>query len=132
MRLLLDTHAAVWWFTADHDLPEASRNAIADSDNVVFVSAVAAYEIGYKQGRGMMPAISMSELEFLFRRHQFQFLDISYEHAVTAGALPGPLRDPFDRIIIAQAILEDLTLVSRDEKFAQYRVQTLWKAPARR
>jgi PIN domain nuclease of toxin-antitoxin system len=132
MRLLLDTHALVWWWTDDPRLPASARAAIADPANTVHVSAVSAWEITTKHRLGKWPEGDQLIAEYvgLLRRSRFQALAISTEHAHRAGALPGPHRDPFDRMLIAQAGLDSLPVVTADPVFATYGAEVIWNAAA--
>ncbi len=128
MRLLLDTHALIWWLAGDEKLPQSARVAIRHAD-LVYVSAASAWEIATKARIGKLPeALSLAQ-DFRDRldRQSFRALDISVEHAQRAGFLPGPHRDPFDRMLIAQAQAENLILVSNEEIFDQYGVARLWR-----
>ena len=128
MRVLLDTHAFLWWLAGDEQLSDAARAAIADEDNDVFVSAASAWEIATKHRIGKLPAVAavVADLDGVLSDQSFIGLSISIRHGQTAGALPGPHRDPFDRMLIAQAILDDLTLVSNERAFDAYGVRRLW------
>lgn len=125
MRLLLDTHALIWWLTDDARLSVAARAAIADEDNQVFASACSGYEIAYKQERGRLLSPLPFPIAVLIRRAFLTPLPISAEHAEAAGRLPGPHRDPWDRIMMAQALAEGLTVVTVDRVFADYGVSVL-------
>ncbi len=128
MRLLLDTHAFLWWLAGDEQLSSSARNAIADQDNDVFVSAASAWEIATKYRIGKLPAVAaiVADIDKVLLDQSFIGLPISIRHGQAGGALPGPHRDPFDRMLIAQAMLEDLTLVSNELAFDAYGVRRLW------
>jgi PIN domain nuclease of toxin-antitoxin system len=128
MRLLLDTHALVWWWTDDARLPAAARAAIAAPGNVVYVSTVSAWEIATKHRIGKWPEVErmVAEFESLLRRSRFQPLPVGMDHALRSGGLPGPHRDPFDRMLIAQAGLEGLPVVTGDSVFADYGADVIW------
>jgi PIN domain nuclease of toxin-antitoxin system len=128
VNLLLDTHALVWWWTDDPRLPSHARALIADPGSIVHVSAVSAWEITTKHRVGKWPEVHrlIAEYASLLRRSRFQALSISMEHAHTAGNLPGPHRDPFDRMLIAQSGLEFLPIVTADPIFAAYGAQVIW------
>ena len=128
MRLLLDTHALLWWLDGDRRLSRKARAAIGDEDNALFVSAASAWEIATKARLGKLPgAVAVAEdVVGSVSAQGFSSLDITVLHAQRAGRLPGAHRDPFDRLLIAQAQLEDLTLVSKDEVFDAYGVMRLW------
>ena len=125
MRLLLDTHALLWWLIDDPQLSAAARNAIGSLGNDVLVSACSAYEIAFKQRLGRLPNFPEILLDRV-RRERIGTLLISFEHAVAAAALPGPHRDPWDRIMMAQALAEDCHVVTVDRVFADYKVPVLW------
>jgi PIN domain nuclease of toxin-antitoxin system len=126
MRLLLDTHALIWWLTDDGHLSARARRAIEASDNQIFASACSGYEIAYKQQRGRLPSPLPIPIADLIRRAFFTPLPITAEHAEAAGKLPGPHRDPWDRILIAQAGIEGLEVVTIDKVFSDYNVPVLW------
>lgn len=127
MHLLLDTHALLWWYSDDSALPESSRKLIAESDGI-FVSAVSAWEISTKFRLGRLPSASELVQDFggYLDRERFQSLPVSYEHGIRAGMLPGPHQDPFDRMLIAQAEIEKLFLVSNDQVFDRYGTRRVW------
>jgi PIN domain nuclease of toxin-antitoxin system len=128
VRLLLDTHALLWWLDGDRSLPRKARTAIADDDNVIFVSAASAWEITTKARLGKLPGAGAVAEDVVgsVSSQGFSSLDMTLLHAQRAGRLPGAHRDPFDRMLIAQAQLEDLTLVSNDGVFDAYGVSRLW------
>jgi PIN domain nuclease of toxin-antitoxin system len=125
VRLLLDTHALLWWLIDDPQLSPAARAAVASLENEVFVSACSGYEIAYKQNLGRFPTFPESLLDRV-GRERIETLPISLEHAVAAAALPGPHRDPWDRIMMAQALAEHCHMVTVDKVFAEYNVPVLW------
>ena len=122
MRLLLDTHALLWWL-ADRELGADARAAIEDPLNDVFVSAATAWEISIKRSLGKLRA--PDDLTAQLAANAFTSLPISVDHALAAGSLPKHHDDPFDRMLIAQATMEELTLVTRDPRFAAYDVRLL-------
>jgi PIN domain nuclease of toxin-antitoxin system len=125
---LLDTHALIWWLAGGEALSAKARAAIGDEDNGVFVSAASAWELTTKHRLGKLPGVSaiVGELGAVVVRQGFAELPISLRHGEVAGSLPGPHRDPFDRMLIAQAMLETMTLVSNEESFDVYGVSRLW------
>ena len=125
MRLLLDTHASLWWVMDDPRLSLGARAAIRAPENELFTSAAAAYEIIYKQGLGRLDPLPDS-LSRQLQREGIAVLAISLDHALAAAALPGPHRDPWDRIMMAQATVEGLTVITVDPRFAEYGVPVLW------
>ena len=128
MQLLLDTHAFLWWLSGDDQLSAAARSAIADEGNGIFISAASAWEITTKHRIGKLPGVAaiVADLEGAIVDQGFIGLPISLRHGQVAGALPGTHRDPFDRMLIAQAMLENLVLVSNEQPFDAYGVGRLW------
>ena len=128
MRLLLDTHALLWWFAGDNRLSVRSRRAVENPENEVLVSAATAWEITTKYRLGKLPDADalVHDLKGAIASQGFEELPISVAEAARSGALPGPLRDPFDRILIAQALSLELTLVSNETVFGNYGVHRLW------
>jgi PIN domain nuclease of toxin-antitoxin system len=128
VKLLLDTHAVVWWWLDDPRLPAAARRMIASAANTVCVSAVSAWEIATKNRVGKWPGVEQIVNEFpsLLRRSRFAPLSVSVEHARAAGALAGSHRDPFDRMLIAQSKEEKAALVSCDAVFRDYGIDLVW------
>jgi PIN domain nuclease of toxin-antitoxin system len=128
VQLLLDTHALLWWLAGDEALSAAAKTAIADTGNGIFVSAASAWEITtkYRIGKLSRAAAIVADLEGVIADQGFIGLPISLRHGQVAGGLPGPHRDPFDRMLIAQATLENLVLVSNERPFDLYGVARLW------
>jgi PIN domain nuclease of toxin-antitoxin system len=132
MRALLDTHALVWWWTDNRRLPGPARDVIADPDNAVFVSAATAWEIATKYRLGKWQEVErlVADFEALVLQSRFTGLPISLAHARLAGTLVGQHRDPFDRMLIAQARLEGAALITGDAIFRRYRVPVVWRGSA--
>jgi PIN domain nuclease of toxin-antitoxin system len=128
LRLLLDTHALLWWLTDDRSLPANARKLIARGSNTIVVSSASAWEIAIKVRLGKLPmAVDLvADLERRLIQESFETLAISVDHSVRAGLLPGPHRDPFDRMLIAQSQAEGLPIVSNDAAFDGYGVRRLW------
>lgn len=128
MNLLLDTHAFLWWLLGDLSLSASARDTIGDTRNDVFVSAASAWEITTKVRIGKLPdAIAIAvDLAAAVEAQGFAMLAVSFAHGQTAGALPGPHRDPFDRMLVAQAMADDMVLVSNERRFDAYGVRRLW------
>jgi PIN domain nuclease of toxin-antitoxin system len=128
MRLLLDTHALLWWLDGDPRLSRKARRAIAELSNTVLVSAASAWEITTKARLGKLPGAAdvVSDVAGAVAGQGFSSLDITILHAQRAGRLPGDHRDPFDRMLIAQAQLEGLAAVSDDDVFEAYGVERFW------
>jgi PIN domain nuclease of toxin-antitoxin system len=128
MRLLLDTHVMLWWHDQPVRLTEAAYSAISDPSNDVFLSVVNGWEI---QIKAQLDKLTLPKpLRVLFHEEQatngFGLLPVTLEHVYTLDSLPLHHRDPFDRLLIAQAHREGLTLVTHDPKFAAYSVSLLW------
>ncbi len=128
MRILLDTHALLWWLDGDVRLSKRARAAIGDERTTCLVSAASAWEITTKARLGKLPgALAVAaDVSACLRSQQFTPLDISVDHAQRAGSLPGAHRDPFDRMLIAQAHAENLPVVSNDEVFDGFGVVRIW------
>lgn len=123
MKLLLDTHVLLWWLDDDPVLSTSVRSRIADSRNTIFVSAATIWEIQIKKaiGKLSLPA----EFRSVLGSQSFEMLNITSEHAFALEKLPMHHRDPFDRMLIAQAIVENLTLVTHDTQLKQYSVKII-------
>jgi PIN domain nuclease of toxin-antitoxin system len=119
VRLLLDTHILIWWLADDRKLAKNARAIIANPDNDVLVSAVSLWEISIKVALGRLE-VELDDLEQNLTTNGFRSLPINYRHALTAGRLPAIHRDPFDRMLIAQASVEELRVVSHDRVFERY------------
>ena len=128
MRLLLDTHAFLWWLASDKALSVMAQDVISGEANEIFVSAASAWEMATKHRIGKLSSLDpiAADLEAAIVGQGFRALPISLRHGQIAGALPGPHRDPFDRMLIAQAMLDDLVLVSNEAPFDSYGVRRLW------
>ena len=123
MRLLLDTHALLWALAEPTKLSGQAFDAVADERNDVFVSAVSAWEIAIKRALGKL--LAPDDLETGIASQGFSPLHITFHHAEVAGALPRHHANPFDRMLVAQAQAEGLTLVTRDAHIPLYGVRTL-------
>jgi PIN domain nuclease of toxin-antitoxin system len=128
VRLLIDTHALIWWLAGDQNLSRPAAQAIGSDAEALFVSAASAWEIATKHRIGKLPSVErlLDDMEAKLVGLGFLPLPVTVRHGERAGALPGPHKDPFDRMLIAQALLEDLILVSREPLFDRYGVQRLW------
>ncbi|MDF1596909.1 MAG: type II toxin-antitoxin system VapC family toxin [Acidimicrobiia bacterium] len=120
MKLLLDTHILLWWLSDDPALSVEHRAAIADPANIVCVSAATAWEISIKKALGELDA--PDDLVSALISSELEQLPITVAHAEAVGQLPPHHRDPFDRMLIAQAQVEDLAVVTGDPVFARYAV----------
>lgn len=128
MRLLLDTHALICWLAGDEALSRRAREAISDENNPVFVSAASAMEVSTKFRIGKLPAAVLlaQDFEAVVAEQGFDELAISVHHARLAGEMNIPHKDPFDRLLIAQAQGEDMMLVSNEALFDGFAVKRLW------
>ena len=128
MRILLDTHALIWWLAGSPSLSRAARAAIGDEDNEVLVSAASAMEIGTKFRLGKLPeaALLATNLMDYVDEQNFRELPIAISHGILAGNLQIAHKDPFDRLLIAQSLCEAIPLVSNEEVFDGFGVTRLW------
>lgn len=128
MRFLLDTHALLWWLAGDERLSIHARALIDDEHNEVLVSAASAWEISTKVRLGKLPgAVDVAErLGDILRDQGFRELEITVEHGRRAGEQPGAHRDPFDRMLAAQAQAEVLPIVSCDPALDGFGVRRIW------
>lgn len=128
MRALFDTHALIWWFSDDSSLTPIVREIIADTENTLLVSAATAWEIAIKHQLGKLRKVAdlVSDFSGRIESEGFELLSISAEHGIRAGLLPGPHKDPFDRMLIAQAQTENVPIVSNEAVFESYGVRRLW------
>ncbi|HEY1801750.1 MAG TPA: type II toxin-antitoxin system VapC family toxin [Terriglobales bacterium] len=128
MRLLLDSHTLLWWFSEDPALSPTAKKAISRDDNTVLVSAASAWEIAIKVRLGRLPTGEklLDDFAAYLSQARFESLPISNAHGVHAGLLAGPHKDPFDRMLIAQAELEEAAIVSNDRIFDAYYVARIW------
>ncbi len=128
LNLLLDTHALIWWLGGDEALSILAREAIADAGNSVAVSAASAMEIStkFRLGKLGQAALLARNFEAIIRSQGFAELPITFRHAGAAGAMNIAHKDPFDRLLIAQAQVENMVLVSNERLFDEYAVRRLW------
>ena len=125
MRLLLDSHAVYWWMTGSTRLSATARRLVLDSENAVLVSAVSIYEIELKAGRRRV-SLPPQELRAALRRNTVEELAVTHDHAEYAAQLDWAHRDPWDRLLAAQALLENCALVSVDKVFDATSVDRRW------
>jgi PIN domain nuclease of toxin-antitoxin system len=122
-RLLLDTHTLLWWLADDKSLGKKARELIANPDNQVFVSAATTWEIAIKKGKGLLEA--PDDIDGIVDDEGFSKLPISLFHGEQAGRLPEIHRDPFDRMLIAQAQAEGLEIITADIEIPKYGIKTI-------
>jgi len=123
VRLLLDTHILLWWLTDGSRIPQESREVIRDGKNQVFISSASAWEIAIKRGLGKLRA--PGDLKEQVQTARFEVLNVTIDHALAVSDLPAHHSDPFDRILVAQALVEDLTMVTQDPRIHRYDVAVL-------
>lgn len=128
MRILLDTHAFLWWLASSDRLSGVAHDAIADPGNEVLISAASAWEIATKHRLGKLPGAEavVHDVAGCIAGQGFQVLPITVRNGERAGRLPGSHRDPFERMFIAQALTFDVPLVSIDTRFDRYGVNRFW------
>lgn len=128
MKLLLDTHALLWMFAAPSRLGDQAAEALVDVQNDLYVSAGSLWEIGIKIGIGKLDLGRdwARQLDRRLSRISIEILPVLLNHCARVSRLPHHHRDPFDRLIIAQALTEKLSVVSRDQHFDSYGVKRLW------
>jgi PIN domain nuclease of toxin-antitoxin system len=122
-RLLLDTHVLLWWLSDDAQLGQSTRQAIADPRNDVYISAASTWEISIKKSLGKLSA--PDDMDSIIDDEGFDKLPISLFHGDQAGMLPGHHKDPFDRMLVAQAQSEGLVIVTNDEKITRYGIRVM-------
>jgi PIN domain nuclease of toxin-antitoxin system len=128
MASLLDTHTLLWWLNDDPALTKPARKVISETSNVIYVSAASAWEIATKVRLGKLSQAEDLASDFIayMEREGFTILAITGDHAIRAGLLPGPHKDPFDRMLIAQAQAENLPIISNEIIFDRYGVRRIW------
>lgn len=128
MRALLDAHAFIWWVLDTPQLSATCRDIVSDGDNEVYFSVASAYEIAYKadQGRLSLPAAPEAFVRDRLATNGFVPLRIELAHALRAAVLPHIHRDPFDRLLVAQAQIEGLAILTADPAISRYDVETIW------
>ena len=128
MRYLLDTNALYWWLYFPELLPKKVRETLADPNLQAFVSAVSAYEVSYKHHRGRWPEVAalVAAFEQIIAAERFELLPLSAEHATRAGAYSSEHRDPFDRMLVAQATVEGMRIISSDKGLRLLGAEPLW------
>ncbi len=128
MRVLLDTHAFLWWVLEDSRLSAHAQSVIMARENDVLVSAVSAWEIAIKSAdaRLDLPELAHTYVPDRIASNGFRELDITVEHAVRLAGLPPIHRDPFDRLLVAQAQVEGIPILTSDPAIARYEVDVIW------
>ena len=128
MRFLLDTHTFLWWVADDPQLSLSAKTIISNPDNEIYFSVVSAWEIIIKVGTGKFSLSEPPEIYIPSRitSNQFETLTVQMPHILRINGLPNFHKDPFDRLLIAQSLVEDLSLITVDEAIAQYPLKTIW------
>ena len=128
MDLLIDTHAVIWFITDDNKLPVNIRQLIEDKSNNCYISIASYWEIAIKSSLGRLDLNSnLSEIFRIIEDSGFEILPITIKHILENANLKFHHQDPFDRIIIAQAIIEELSVISKDNEFEKYEISLIWK-----
>lgn len=128
MNLLLDTHTLIWWLEEAAALSARARKAIVDPRNTVWVSMASAYEITFKVMKGKLPSCAslIPRFSTVLMDEGFRHLEATVRHGIEAGRLPLIHGDPWDRVLAAQAIAEDMTIVSNDKKLSELGAKRIW------
>lgn len=128
VTVLLDTHVVLWWFIDDPSISKRARDVIANPDTTVYVSSASAWEISVKYALGRLSGAQniVKNFHSLVRKARFEELPVTIEHGLAAGLLKPFHRDPFDRMLIAQAKHEKLGIVTSDTVFKKYRTKVIW------
>ncbi len=128
MRTLLDTHAFLWWISDSPELSERAREVMADERNELLFSVVSGWEIAVKAGLGKLelPDVPAKFVTGQISSNDIEVLPIYLAHAMRVHDLPEYHRDPFDRLLVAQALVEELPLISGDQEISRYPVETIW------
>jgi PIN domain nuclease of toxin-antitoxin system len=129
VKVLLDTHAFLWWVADDPQLSTRARRIMGNSSNEVYFSAVSGWEIAIKVGLGRLRIGDESVEDFVAEHvavNGFQVLAIQLGHTLGTASLPDHHRDPFDRLLVAQAISEEMALISADRALAEYKLKIVW------
>lgn len=128
MNLILDTHTAIWFITDDDKLPPFSKQTIQDTQNTCYVSIATFWEMGIKYSLGKLELnAGLNKIFELFFESGLLLLPITPDHILTNTTLPFHHRDPFDRLIIAQAKREGFTIISKDQEFKKYKINLVWR-----
>ncbi|MGB8701337.1 MAG: type II toxin-antitoxin system VapC family toxin [Thermosynechococcaceae cyanobacterium] len=128
MRVLLDTHAFIWWVTDDPQLSDIARDTISNSTNILFLSAASTWEIviKYRTGKLSLPDKPDQYIPSRLATNQIESLPIQTIHTLQIAGLPDHHKDPFDRILIAQSQVENLPIITIDHQILRYPVQVIW------
>ena len=128
MNVLLDTHAFLWWVIDDSQLSNTAKATIADPSNIIYLSAVSAWEIIIKErtGKLSLPEPPETYIPSRLASNQFASLTVQMQHVLQIASLPDHHRDPFDRLLIAQSQIEQIPILTVDNMIGQYPVKVIW------
>ncbi len=128
MRAILDTHAILWWVTNNPQISQVVRDIITDSDNILYLSVASSWEIIIKFNTGKLPLQELPTqfIQSCLRGNRFERMAIDLPHVLQLNTLPDHHKDPFDRILITQAQVEDIPILTVDRLIVQYPVRTIW------
>jgi PIN domain nuclease of toxin-antitoxin system len=128
VKALLDTHTFLWWNMDNPQLSSQVREIISNGSNEIYLSAASAWEIAIKaaHGRLTLPLPPLDYVPDRMRIHRFQPLSVQISHALLVSDLPPHHRDPFDRLLIAQSMLESIPILTQDEEITRYHIETIW------
>ena len=127
MKVLLDTHTMIWFFEGSGEISQSARNAIENDDNTCFISIASIWEVAIKLSiQKLQMNIPYDRLSSLIRENSFELIPVRFEHTKELITMPFHHKDPFDRLIIAQSIIEKMPVVSRDNSFKHYHVDQIW------
>jgi PIN domain nuclease of toxin-antitoxin system len=128
VRALLDTHTLIWWLLGDPSLSATARQFIADPDNQIFVSAASAWEVTTKHRLGRLPGATQLATQFprIVLGQGFIPLPITIIHALRSGSFAAPHKDPFDRMLAAQSVIENIPILSNDPQIDQFGASRVW------
>jgi PIN domain nuclease of toxin-antitoxin system len=128
MKLLLDTHVFLWWDEASPRLSKRAHKLIGDPENTLYLSVVSAWEMVLKVGTGKLtfPSVAAVYIPARLAQYRFEMLPLGLDHVLAAETLPIHHRDPFDRMLVAQAEVEGLPILTHDPQIRRYGVETVW------
>jgi PIN domain nuclease of toxin-antitoxin system len=128
VKFLLDTHSLLWWLNDDPQLSAIARGLVSASDNEIYVSAASAWEIATKYAKGRLPTatVILPDFSAVIQQEDFLELPTTSTHMVRSALLPGDHRDPFDRILAAQSIIENMAMITIDREMLSLGVLTRW------
>lgn len=128
MKVLLDTHALLWWVLGNPRQSDGAVTVLGDAASTIVVSAVSGHEIAtkFRLGKLPVPARLAEHLDQMVTENGWQPLPLNMAHAQFAGHMPGSHKDPFDRMLAAQALIEDMPIVTNDAAFAGFGVKVIW------